>query len=43
MEAPFAAVVADVEVGYSCFGTDLVQARSLVGVVTEVVAGAPDY
>lgn len=41
MEAPFAGVVADVEVKCSYFGTGLVEGRSLVVVVMEVVAGAP--
>ena len=41
MEAPFAAVAADVEVGCSCFGIGLAEGRSLVVVVMEVVAGAP--
>lgn len=40
-EAPFAGVVADVEVECSYFGTDLVEGHSLVVVVIEVVAGAP--
>lgn len=41
MEAPFAGVVADVEVECSYFGTGLVKGHSLVVVVMEVVADAP--